>query len=149
MASELQRAQRLNTALEMSTRMLMHYPGIPASCSTRPWLQSWTAAELQAKQETEPNLGQILLWKQNQATKPTQREVQGTSKATKSLWAQWNWLPWEKGVLYCKWLTEDGCGTRLQLVLPYLLVPDILSSLHDAPSAGHLGVTKTVERVRK
>lgn len=39
--------------------------------------------------------------------------------------------------------------TRLQLVLPYLLVPDILSSLHDAPSTGHLGVTKTVERVQK
>ena len=51
-------------------------------------------------------------------------------------------------MLYRQWHTEDGRGTRLQLGLPRSLVPDILSALHDAPSAGHLGVTKTVERVR-
>lgn len=88
---------------------------------------------------------QILLWKRNQAAQPTQREVQGTSKATKSLWAQWNQLLLENGVLYRQWQTEDDRGTWLQLVLPRSLVPDILSTLHDAPSAGHLGVTKTIE----
>ena len=62
---------------------------------------------------------------------------------------QWNWLVLENGVLYCQWQAEDGRGTRLQLVLPHSLVPDILSALHDAPSAGHLGVNKTVERVRE
>ena len=55
----------------------------------------------------------------------------------------------ENGVLHRQWQTEDGCGTRLQLVLPRSLIPDILSALHDAPSAGHLGVNKTVERVRE
>ena len=104
-----------------------------------------SAAELQSKQEADPNLRQILLWKRNQAAQPAQREVQGTSKATKSLWAQWNRLLLENGVLYRQWQTEDGRGTRLQLVLPRSLIPDILSALHDAPSAGHLGVTKTVE----
>ena len=117
--------------------------------SNRVWLQSWTAAELQSKQEADPNLRQILLWKRRQAAQPAQREVQGTSKATKSLWAQWNRLLLENGVLYRQWQTEDGRGTRLQLVLPRSLVPDILSALHDAPSAGHLGVTKTVELVRE
>ena len=117
--------------------------------SDRAWLQNWTAAELQSKQEADPNLRQILLWKRNQAAQPAQREVQGTSKATKSLWAQWNRLLLENGVLYRQWQTEDGRGTRLQLVLPRSLIPDILSALHDAPSAGHLGVTKTVERVRE
>ena len=115
--------------------------------SVRAWLQSWTAAELQSKQEADPNLRQILVWKRNRADQPAQQEVQGTSKATKSLWAQWNRLLLENGLLYCQWQTEDGRGTRLQLVLPRSLVPDILSALHDAPSAGHLGVTKTVERV--
>ena len=52
-------------------------------------------------------------------------------------------------MLYRKWETEDGHGTRLQLVLPRSLVPDVLSDLHDVPSAGHLGVAKTVERVRE
>ena len=104
---------------------------------------------IQSKQEADPNPRQILLWKWNQAAQPAQCEVQGTSKATKSLWAQWNWLLLENSMLYCQWQTEDGCGTRLQLVLPRSLVPDILSALHDAPSAGHLDVPKTVERVRE
>ena len=52
-------------------------------------------------------------------------------------------------MLYRKWETEDGHGTRLQLLLPRSLVPDVLSDLHDVPSAGHLGVAKTVERVRE
>lgn len=113
------------------------------------WLQGWTAADMQSKQEADPNLKQMLLWKRDRAAQPTQQEVQGASKATKSLWAQWNRLQLENGVLYRKWETEDGHGTRLQLVLPRSLVPDVLSALHDAPSAGHLGVAKTVERVRE
>ena len=52
-------------------------------------------------------------------------------------------------MLYRKWETEDGHGTRLQLVLLRSLVPDVLSALHNAPSVGHLGVTKTVKRVRE
>ena len=111
--------------------------------------QGWKAADMKSKQEADPNLRQILLRKQNQAAQPTQQEVQGVSKATKSLWAQWNRLQLENGVLYRKWATEDGHGTRLQLVLPRLLVPDVLSALHNAPSARHLGVTKPVERVRE
>ena len=117
--------------------------------SDQAWLPSWTAAQLQSKQEADPNLRQILLWKRNQTAQPAQREVQGTSKATRSLWAQWNQLVLENSVLYYQWQTEDARRTRLQLVLPRSLVPDILSALHDALSAGHLGVNKTVERVRE
>jgi len=87
----------------------------------------------------DPNLKEMLLWKQ---------EIQGASKATNSLWAQWNQLQLKNAVLYCKWETKDGHSTRLQLVLPRSLVPDVLSALHDVPSAGNLGVTKTVKRVR-
>ena len=118
------------------------------SCD-RTWLNGWMAADMQLKQEADPNLRQILLWKQNQANQPPQQDVRGPSKATKSLWAQWNRLQLENGVLYRHWETENGRGIWLQLVLPRSLVPDVLSALHDAPSAGHLGVTKTVERVRE
>ena len=91
----------------------------------------------------------ILAWKQNQTSQPAFREIEGTSKATRSLWAQWNRLQLENGVLYRRWETDDGHGTRLQLVLPRSMVSEVLSALHDAPSAGHLGVTKTLERVRE
>ena len=73
-----------------------------AVCSSdQAWLQSWTPAELQSKQAEYPNLRQILLWKQT--TQPAPQEVQGTSKATKSLWLQWNRLLLENSVLYHQW----------------------------------------------
>ena len=139
----------------------MHCPETPCQlqCQIKQLrLTQWTAVTkhgfkvgqqpiLSQKKEADVNLRQILLWKQNWAAQPAE-QVQGTSKATKSLLEQWNCLTLENGVLYCQWQTEDGCGTRLQLVLPCLLVLDILSALHDAPSAGHLGVTKTVEQMR-
>jgi len=78
------------------------------------WLQGWTAADMQAKQEADPNLKQILLWKQDRAAQPTQQEVQGASKATKSLWAQWKRLQLGNGVLYCNWslkmVTVPSCN---------------------------------------
>ena len=120
---------------------------IDSSAST--WVPGWTAANLQSRQVADPDLKQILFWKQNQTNQPAMQEVQGTSKATKSLWAQWNRLQLENGVLYRRWETEDGHGARLQLVLPRSMVPEVLSALHDAPSAGHMGVNKTLERVRE
>ena len=55
----------------------------------------------------------------------------------------------ENGVLYSRWETNDGHGTRLQLVLPRSMVSEVLSALHDAPSAGQPGISKTLERVRE
>ena len=104
---------------------------------------------LRSSQAGDPDLKKILAWKQNQTSQPSFREIEGTSKATRSLWAQWNRLQLENGVLYRRWETDDGHGTRLQLVLPRSMVSEVLSALHDAPSAGHLGVTKTLERVRE
>lgn len=84
----------------------------------------------------------MLLWKWNQAAQSAQQEVQGTSKATKGLCAQWNQLLLEDDMLYSQWQTKDGSGTQLELVLSRSLVPDILKAFYDAPSAGHLDVTK-------
>ena len=54
------------------------------------------------------------------------------------------------GILYHKW--EDvpgrGCRQHLQLILPQELVPTVLEALHSCPTAGHLGVTKTLQKVR-
>ena len=79
-------------------------------------------------------------------TQPTLQGVQGASKAMNNMWAQWNWLLLQNGVLHRHWETDNGRGTRLQVVLPRSLNPEVLSALHDAPSSGHLGATKTLER---
>ena len=52
------------------------------------------------------------------------------------------------GVLYRSWKDASGNGqnSRLQLALPKVLVPSILSELHDAPTGGHLGVSKVLDK---
>ena len=116
--------------------------------STSTWVPSWTVTNLRSSQAADPDL-KILAWKQNQTSQPAFREIEGTSKATRSLCAQWNRLQLQNGVPYRRWETDDGHGMRLQLVLPRSMVSKVLSALHDAPSAGHLGVNKTLERVRE
>ena len=44
--------------------------------------------------------------------------------------------------------TGDGCYTP-QIVVSYIIRPHILHAYHNKPSAGHMGVTKTLARVSK
>ena len=81
----------------------MHYQGTllqylikKSSSWNQPSRQQWLSiasnlesSPAKSKQEADPNLIKIVLWKRNQAAQPAQQEAQGTSKATKSLWAQW------------------------------------------------------------
>ncbi|UYV79051.1 K02A2.6-like [Cordylochernes scorpioides] len=52
-----------------------------------------------------------------------------------------------KGILYRK--NYDPTGQPLLLVVPRHLRMEILSDLHDAPTAGHLGFAKTYDRVKR
>ncbi|GBN14123.1 Transposon Ty3-I Gag-Pol polyprotein [Araneus ventricosus] len=51
------------------------------------------------------------------------------------------------GVLYKE--SFDPMGQQWLLVVPKQLRGDILRSLHDAPTAGHLGFAKTYDRIRR
>ncbi len=57
---------------------------------------------------------------------------------------EWNRLELKDGVLYRKRQVEDL--VTYQLVLPEILRPSVLSSLHD--SMGHMGVERTLDLVR-
>ena len=63
-----------------------------------------------------------------------------------SYWSQWRCLVYKDGLIFRLWEDER---TGQQLCLPRKLAPQVLCALHDNPSAGHLGVTKTLERVQK
>lgn len=43
----------------------------------------------------------------------------------------------------------DGTEQKLQLVIPKSKVREVLQELHDGTSRGHLGIKKTLEKVRK
>ena len=81
--------------------------------------------------------------------RPPSSEIQGSSRSTHVMWSNWSRLVIENDILYRRWESEDGNRMKLQLVVPQSLVPEILKLLYENLISGHLGVTKTVERVRK
>ena len=72
------------------------------------------------------------------------------SHALQTLWTQRQQLLLKDGILYRKWEDVPGRGRHqhLQLILPQELVPTVLDALHNHPTAGHLGVTKILQKVR-
>ena len=69
-----------------------------------------------------------------------------TVKLQSSGWAQWNSQRWT-GVFL--WETPAGGSSVWQLLLPKKLGEEVLYRLHDTPTAGHLGITKTLQRVQQ
>lgn len=49
--------------------------------------------------------------------------------------------------MYRKWETDDT-QTQLQLIVPSVKQAEIIKYYHDIPSAGHLGIDKTLERIK-
>ena len=70
--------------------------------------------------------------------------------ALQCLWTQRNYLIIQHETLYRRWedVPSRGNDKRLQLVLPSNLANDVLSGLHNSPVGGHLGVSKTLDKVR-
>lgn len=105
--------------------------------------------ELRRKQLQDSDISPLLRWKEKGVDRPTWEMVSSESRATKAYWNQWERLELSKGVLYRRWESDEGDSSMLQLIVPKSLRPDVLKLLHDAKSAGHLGVAKTLGRVRQ
>ena len=65
-----------------------------------------------------------------------------------SYWHHYNSLFVKDGVLY-KSLKTNNAHPDPAIVVPKSLEIEILKGTHDGPFAGHLGVTRTLDRVRK
>ena len=113
------------------------------------WCSMRTTAELRSEQVADPTVDRVLVWRERRTEPPLQIELQGTGPAVRKLCSHWDALEVRDGVLYRRWEDEKGAVTRFLLVVAKSLVPEVLSALHYGPSAGHLGVTKTLGKVRE
>ena len=105
--------------------------------------------DLLQHQQADSDLSQMISWMKTD-TLPSQfpRHV---SHRLQTLWSQRQQLVLRDDLLYRQWedVPHGGACKRLQLVLPATLVPVVLEELHDSTTGGHLGVTKTLEKVRQ
>ena len=107
-------------------------------------LQSlWSEEDIRNSQKNDPDIKMVLDHLRLKQSQPS------TPKTVKHLLRQRHRLHLDPatGILYCLFDTK---GKQLkQLLLPKKLVPEVLSLAHDHVCSGHLGTTRTVEKVRQ
>ena len=104
--------------------------------------------QLRTHQMEDKTICHVPGWKEA-GKRPEWASIAHLDSITKAYWAQWDSLAVKEGVLYHRWeLTELGKVTW-QLVLPKGLRTSVLKQLHDNPVGGHLGVSKTLAKVRE
>ena len=75
--------------------------------------------------------------------------VEGADLEIQQLYAQWEAYQLQDGILYRNFLSTDGQVRWKQLLVPRSLRATLLQHLHAGPTAGHMGVKKTQDRVMK
>jgi hypothetical protein len=71
------------------------------------------------------------------------------STIVKTLWNQYARLKVINGVLYRQWIDENGINNKMQMLVPESLKEEILKFYHDVPTAGHLGIDRTLEKIKQ
>lgn len=104
---------------------------------------------LRVAEVANDDLGKIIAWKESCPSRPAWKDVSTENKAIKTYWSQRDHLSLQNGVLCQRWESEAGDEVRWQLVMPSSLRNDVLQELHTEETAGHLGVNKTLGRVKE
>ena len=111
------------------------------------WLSGWSINQLKEAQVADTSINTVIIHWIEMGQRPAQNGIVDRNPTVLSLWAQWDRLILEEGILHRNWESQDGKRSTLQLVIPQTLTYDVLRALHNAPSAGHFGYRKTLLRV--
>ena len=99
-------------------------------------------------QEADESLKHVRRWVR-QKINPTQNDLQGLPRLAWQMYNQLGSLYIQDGILCRKFEPMDGRLSYLQQIAPPSLVTEVISSLHNLVTAGHLGAYKTLEKIRQ
>ena len=96
----------------------------------------------------DPIIGCFLRVKQNEESKESWKDISHESQEFKTYWALCDQLDVCEGILYK--MHEDSTTQEMvrQTIFPSGMRKDILHFLHEGPTNGHLGVAKTLAKLR-
>jgi transposase InsO family protein len=114
---------------------------VPKSCN---WASNLIPNDRGAIQDADPDLATVKNWLASGET-PTSAMLAASSPTVKTLWASRSLLNIENGSLWYTWKIP----VRPLWVVPQSLRHNLLALAHDNVTAGHLGVTKTLEKLRR
>ena len=108
-------------------------------------LSGWKREEILKSQEKDLILRNVRQWLL-QSDKPSDKQMQGSSRELRTFLGQFERLKLIDGILYRTWI-EESDNVRYQLCLPKSMIGLALHSLHD--NAEHLGIEKTIDKLRQ
>ena len=104
--------------------------------------------DLQREQRNGPSFGIIINWLKASPIRPSWREMSPQNLEVNRYWRLWDSLSIHDGVLTYRWETANRDGVSLR-VLPRCIRWDAWRQLHEDPCGGHLGISKTLEKLRE
>ena len=133
-------AAKAETA-EVPPKMVKKAPEVP-------WTGSGPLSKdkLKQAQSEDPDVSKLVAWKQ-QDVRPPWGDISAEGASLKTYWAQWDTLKLDDGLLIREFHVT-GKKKRTQVVVPEKLRNLVLENLHNAVTAGHLGVRRTLAGVR-
>ena len=113
------------------------------------WIDGYTTNDLSSLQREDADLSPLHDRFDN-GTRPSRKEAAALSPATRKYWLNWENISRKKGILYQNWIsTNKKIPDVVQVLIPHVLKREILVSYHDAILAAHLGVNKTVSKLKQ
>ena len=103
---------------------------------------------IRIEQEKDPTLQLMLQWKRS-GEKPNWQTVAPYDKELKVYWYQWEVIEIRDEILCKKHIRDDGTGTDYLYIIPPCLWKELFQHLHTYVTAGHLGRSKTYEKMRQ
>ena len=111
-----------------------------------PWITGYSHDQLVESQRSDPCLGKLITWLST-GGEPMQKDLFLCSPTVKYFFNCRKWLVCQNGFLLYKW--EEVSGDRLLLMVPEKLKNKVISYNHDLPLTGHMGIVKTIARVKQ
>ena len=114
------------------------------------WLPAgYTVDQIVTAQRDDANL-ELLLEFLESGEEPTEYFLMLTSAETKAYWLNKEQFILRDGVLLYRYVSDDPFEPETyKLVVPETLRQDILELAHDVPTSGHLGITKTLAKLKR
>ena len=109
----------------------------------------WTNAEWRELQKEDPDIALIWTRLVKGEENPRWNEISEFSLATKAYWGEWHRLEMRDGVIYRKWESSDGVQVYTQVLVPAGKRKEILQQAHGERWTAHLGVKRTMARLRE
>jgi len=97
--------------------------------------------------EKDNELGELLILKITKCVKPAREDISQKSAEFKFWIARWELIDVKDGVL-CYYWQDSPTKAKWRVCIPKQIKPSILWYLHDARTAGHMGIKKTWEKAK-